>query len=760
METKNTIQKSLLLAILISVSLGLPGITFALGSGASADGGALDGGGGGGGATECGDGWDNDGNGLTDYGSDPGCSSYLDATEAGYTVPATQCTDGVDNDGNGLTDYPSDLGCTSAADTTESGYVVTQCNDNIDNDSNGLKDYPSDLGCTSAADTSESGYTPPQCGDTLDNDGDGRIDTADYGCTSSSDTTEAPNPQCSDSIDNDLNGLKDYPGDGGCSSVTDTTEAGYTPPPSPSAGIVVFDGDRNLMYPIARKDAYANGGIPLSDTSAVAHGYPTYPTTSASPTGQRFCYLVEPTGWPSSWSLGGYNSPSDNTMIAWNPSLSKWYRASANSFGNKRYNYMTCRTYSAPDVSLTASASGIPAASSITVTAGTPVTLTWNSQYGQIRKGTMTATNFSLTQFVAAYCETTSVLTCEPDYGGGTSDGTTVNLVQSDNSRNLAATSGSCWYETQQVCYPDQNVERPYGGSAVVTPTQTTTYTYKGTNANGSNTATAIVTVIPATAACADGLDNDGDGFVDMNDPGCSDPTDTDERTQCSDTLDNDSDGTIDLADPGCTDAADNDERYACADGVDNDGDGTVDLSDSGCSGTTDNNEGDGPSVSCSVSSQNVSLGGSATYTATPAYGASGPYTWTPNGGQTCTGGTGSTNDCTFSSAGSYQMSVSATGAGSPSGQCPVVTTGCSGGTPTITATPDRVKVTSPATNATVTWNAPSTCSCAVSGPGLASTTFSGTESVPITAQSVFTIDCLGTKATAIVNVQTSFDEF
>lgn len=746
-------------AFLIAVigALLLPNTSFALGQ---LDGGAADGGGGGGGgSTECSDGWDNDGNGLVDYGSDPGCSSYLDTTEAGYTATPTQCNDGIDNDANSVKDYPADLGCTSAADTTESGYVVTQCNDNIDNDSNGLKDYPSDLGCTSASDTSESGYTPPQCADTLDNDGDGKTDTADYGCTSSSDTTEAPNPQCSDNIDNDLNGVKDYPGDGGCSSLTDSTEAGYTPPPSPSAGVVVFDGDRNLMYPIARRDAYTNGGIPLSDSSAVAHGYPTYPTTSPSPTGQRFCYLIEPAGWPSAWSLGGYNSPSDNTMIAWSASLLKWYRASANSFGNKRYNYMTCRTYAAPDVSLTASATGIPAASSITVTSGTPVTLTWNSVYGQVRKGTMTSTNFSLSQFVPAYCETTTVLTCEPDYGGGTSDGTTVNLVEGDARQNLAA-AGSCWYETQNVCYPDQTVSKPYGGSTTVTPTETTTYTYKGTNANGSNTATVIVTVTPATAACADGLDNDGDGLIDLQDPGCANGTDTDERNACADTVDNDGDGLVDLADPGCTDATDNNELNACGDGADNDGDGAVDMADSGCSGTTDNNEGDGPAVSCSVSSQNVSVGGTATYTATPSYGATGPYTWTPNGGQTCTGGTGSTNDCTFSAAGSYQMTVSATGAGSPSNQCPVVTTGCSGGTPTITASPDRVKVTSPATQSTITWNAPATCSCAISGPGLASTSYSGAESVPITGQSVFTIDCLGTKASTVVNVQTSFDEF
>ena len=33
----------------------------------------------------------------------------------------------------------------------------------------------------------------------------------------------------------------------------------------------------------------------------------------------------------------------------------------------------------------------------------------------------------------------------------------------------------------------------------------------------------------PAVAACADGRDNDGDGFVDLGDPGCTSASDTDE---------------------------------------------------------------------------------------------------------------------------------------------------------------------------------------------------------------------------------------
>lgn len=58
---------------------------------------------------------------------------------------------------------------------------------------------------------------------------------------------------------------------------------------------------------------------------------------------------------------------------------------------------------------------------------------------------------------------------------------------------------------------------------------------------------------------CSDGVDNDGDGFIDFpNDPECTDAQDNNEgpdaaaAPQCSDTVDNDGDGVADAADPGC----------------------------------------------------------------------------------------------------------------------------------------------------------------------------------------------------------------
>lgn len=96
--------------------------------------------------------------------------------------------------------------------------------------------------------------------------------------------------------------------------------------------------------------------------------------------------------------------------------------------------------------------------------------------------------------------------------------------------------------------------------------------------------------------ACADGIDNDGNGKIDFpNDIGCTDRLDNDETdpAHCKDGLDNDGDGAIDLADEGCSSLEDGDERNPiCADGLDNDGDGFIDHPDDiGCDSRQDNDE-------------------------------------------------------------------------------------------------------------------------------------------------------------------------
>jgi len=98
------------------------------------------------------------------------------------------------------------------------------------------------------------------------------------------------------------------------------------------------------------------------------------------------------------------------------------------------------------------------------------------------------------------------------------------------------------------------------------------------------------------TWGCSDGIDNDGDGLIDAQDPECFEPDDAESPDgvgrghtgPCTDGLDNDGDGLIDAQDPGCLDASDASETgavlsVACSDGLDNDDDGLVDADDPEC---------------------------------------------------------------------------------------------------------------------------------------------------------------------------------
>jgi subtilisin family serine protease len=80
---------------------------------------------------------------------------------------------------------------------------------------------------------------------------------------------------------------------------------------------------------------------------------------------------------------------------------------------------------------------------------------------------------------------------------------------------------------------------------------------------------------------CSDGVDNDGDGAVDVPaDAGCEDTHDLSETSPllaCDDGADNDGDGAADAADPGCQGPLSPSESPACDDGLDNDGDGGID---------------------------------------------------------------------------------------------------------------------------------------------------------------------------------------
>lgn len=89
---------------------------------------------------------------------------------------------------------------------------------------------------------------------------------------------------------------------------------------------------------------------------------------------------------------------------------------------------------------------------------------------------------------------------------------------------------------------------------------------------------------------CNNGLDDDLDSLTDAEDPTCVSAFIGSEGSKpaCTDAVDNDGDGWFDLADPGCDVSVDIDEggvdpSLPCNDGVDNDYDGQTDALDDHC---------------------------------------------------------------------------------------------------------------------------------------------------------------------------------
>ncbi len=176
----------------------------------------------------CEDGVDNDGDGQVDFPADPGCDASSDDDEQD---PPTECADGLDNDGDGRIDvYDSD--CTGPDDAVERGPDRdTACANGLDDDADGWIDFPADPGCVAAGHNSEVDPSPaPACANGIDDDGDGATDyPADPGCAGRGDEAEvdpAALPACANGLDDDDSGAADWPADPGCDAAGDPTEVG------------------------------------------------------------------------------------------------------------------------------------------------------------------------------------------------------------------------------------------------------------------------------------------------------------------------------------------------------------------------------------------------------------------------------------------------------------------------------------------------------------------------------------------------------
>ena len=135
--------------------------------------------------------YDRDGDGFADALRDVNCVCENDPSEG--TNP--QCGDGCDNDNDGLIDL-DDPGCDNVQDSNETN--VPQCSDGIDNNNDGRIDYPNDPGCPNPMINIEETPDPlPDCADTIDNDSDTLADYSatsdgDDGCHSAADVDERP----------------------------------------------------------------------------------------------------------------------------------------------------------------------------------------------------------------------------------------------------------------------------------------------------------------------------------------------------------------------------------------------------------------------------------------------------------------------------------------------------------------------------------------------------------------------------------------
>ena len=110
-------------------------------------------------------------------------------------------------------------------------------------------------------------------------------------------------------------------------------------------------------------------------------------------------------------------------------------------------------------------------------------------------------------------------------------------------------------------------------------------------------------------AHCKDLIDNDGDGLIDLADPGCSSQFDQSEdagELVCDDGIDNDGDGLVDFrvdgfGDPVCTSVTGTTEVAQCQDGVDNDGQFGTDFDGGESIFGSGNGDPNGPDPQCTA---------------------------------------------------------------------------------------------------------------------------------------------------------------
>ncbi len=199
-------------------------------------------------------------------------------------------------------------------------------------------------------------------------------------------------------------------------------------------------------------------------------------------------------------------------------------------------------------------------ASPSSVSSGGSSTLSWTTtgcNSTSITGGTLVGNNNSTNGSVstgALYGTTTYTLTAYGNGGNQTSATTvSVNTIQNNCSitsfyaspSSVSSGGSSTLYWSTTGCTSTNinggSVNGSYGtyGSAYTGAIYgTTSYTLTAYGTNGNQTSSTSVSVTqPTTYACNNGYDDDGDGKIDLNDPGCYSSTDTDEYNQTTQTV-------------------------------------------------------------------------------------------------------------------------------------------------------------------------------------------------------------------------------
>lgn len=491
---------------------------------------------------ECSDGLDNDGDGFVDHPDDPGCRVASSPSET------PECDDGLDNDGDGDIDT-ADSGCVDPSDTSER----LDCNDGFDNDGDGLVDFPADPDCISPADASED----PACFDFVDNDGDGLTDypAAYPRCRSLDDPAEAP--ECSDALDDDGDGFSDHPDDVDCPGPLFDVEA----PTQVSIGdLLVVDRGQAALFvidPATGAEQIVSQGAQLAEPEGLVQRADGRLVLS-SPSGLFEISLV----------TGRQTRRSDPFVSAGGIPLA------VDSAGNP----VALDTAGIHRIAWNPDGSGITTTLLTAPVGGNPGSLQIFTGFTLVLEDDDTAlvTGFGLLGdgVFRAELSPPSVAKVTPGFLGhawrdlaleapGTlvavgrhaSLGEGVFRIDTSDGTVTALSTDPAWVQPEGVAVAAGGdlyvVDSGSCGSsgcsgglvAHVDPASGTRRVVR----SGLFTGTLQIAVIDALPiACSDGIDDDGDGLVDLDDPGCRNASWTVENPACDNDLDDDKDGKID----------------------------------------------------------------------------------------------------------------------------------------------------------------------------------------------------------------------